>query len=148
MDLFPAFDLIRQPDTGPATEVSTASVKESCPLVVYDGEWQFLERVLNAAGYTDPAAELHLLEWTEDNGPLDLSALALKLGTDRILLFGQDLTALGLHFRIARYAPVTIGGRTYLVADSAVRIAAAKSAGDSGPSRLLWNSMKAAFLKE
>ena len=106
----------------------------------------FLLRILGAAGYDDVATQLHLLPWSAGDGPLDLTALIRHLAARRVLLFGQDLPALGLHFRVVDYLPLEIGGVRYLTSQPPEDIEAAKARGDNGPAGRLWAALQQGFL--
>lgn len=149
MSIFPDIDLIGQPDYQDAlAKLSPEAVVGVDTLVVYDADYDFLERVLNAAGYDDPSLQLQLLEWSPAAGSLDLAGLLRRLRIKRVLLFGQDAAALGLHFTVAEYFPVAVAGVTYLVAPSVETISAAKASGNNGPAGSLWRGVKAAFMRE
>ncbi len=142
------FDLIGQPDTdkvlgqlGPARDLDL--------LVLYYGELTrraFLARILGAAGYKDPGTQLHLLEWpvAED---LDLTGLVRRLGARKVLLFGYDPARLGLHVQVANYFPLTLGGLTFLLADSLEFIEQTKEGGDNRAAGALWTAVKADFMR-
>ncbi|MEM9930470.1 MAG: hypothetical protein AAF840_11670 [Bacteroidota bacterium] len=145
---FPDIELIGQPGFAEALRhLAPKAVAEVDMLVIYDTNFEFLARVLNAAGFEDPQVELHLLPWTEEQGGVDLAALLRHLQVNRVILFGQDLSALGLHFQIADYFPVSIAGVTYLKVPSVDFIATAKAKGDNGPAGALWRAVKAGFMK-
>ena len=149
MPLFPDIDLIGQPDHADALRrLSPGAVAGVDMLIVYDSNREFLERVLAAAGYDDPELQLHLLEWSAAAGPLDLTGVVRHLDIKRVLLFGQDLRALGLHFEVVDYFPVQIAGVTYMKNPSAKAIAEAKAGGDNGPAGALWRGIKGAFMRE
>lgn len=143
------FNLIGQPECADA--LARLGPGRDLPLlVVYFGELArraFLQRILAAAGYRNPGSELHLLEWPADQ-PLDLSGLTRTLGVSRVILFGYAPARLGLHLEVANYFPVTLGGVTYLLADSLEFIEQAKSEGDNRPAGALWNAIKADFTRE
>lgn len=147
MTVFPDITLISQPDNA-ATALQLSERTDLPLLVVYDGELPFLERVLAAAGYDEPAHQLHLLRWTTDDEDLQLAQIVRRLRVKRVMLFGQDLRALGLHFTVAPYFPVDVARVTYLVAPSAQLIAEAKAAGNNGPAGNLWRAIKARFLRQ
>lgn len=117
-------------------------------LVVYDSNFDFLARVLGAAGFDDPKLQLHLLEWSPTNGPLDFVRLIRHLKIKRVLLFGQDMESLGLHFQVANYFPVEVSGVSYMTNPSVAVIAEAKAKGDNGPAGALWRGVKAEFMRE
>ena len=149
MPLFPDIDLIGQPEYGEALrQLSPNAVAGVDLLVVYDGELDFLTRVLNAAGFDEPALQLHLLHWSPAAGGLDLAGLTRHLAIKRVLLFGQDLQELGLHFHVADYFPVQVAGVTYLKTPPVSTIASAKANGDNGPAAALWRGVKANFMRE
>ena len=145
-DLFPSFPLIGQPGND-GIDLQLSERTDLDLLVVYDAELPFLERILAAAGYDQPTHQLHLLRWTAEDGPLDLARIQRGLQLSKIILFGQDLPALGLHFRVAPYFPVTLAGVTYLTAPPLATIAAAKAKGDNGPAGNLWRAIQAEFLR-
>lgn len=147
MPTFPNLHLIGLPDNAAALAALDASAGHEL-LVLYDGNLDFLARVLNAAGYDSPAEQLHLLEWTQEKGGLDLSALIRQLGVSKVILFGQRLPDLGLHFLEYPYAPVEVAGCRYLVAQSVDVIAQAKANGNNKPAGALWGSIKDGFLRE
>jgi len=124
--LFPSFSLIGQPDN----------------------ELPFLERVLAAAGYQEPASQLHLLRWTADEGGLDLARIVRRLQINKVMIFGQEAKAMGLHFVVAPYFPVEVAGVTYLLAPSVKSIADAKAKGDNGPAGALWRGIKSGFMRD
>ena len=145
---FPAVDLIGVPDNATALAQLPPAPRAGVDLlVVYDGEYPFLERVLNAAGYDDPAVQTYLLAWSPADGGVDLARLLRRFGVTRVLLFGQQRRALGLHFSVADYFAVTVAGVTYLCCPAVAEIAAAKAAGDNGPAGLLWRAVKEGFLR-
>lgn len=147
--LFPDIDLIGQPDFAEALRhLAPNAVAGVDLLVIYDTDYDFLAKVLNAAGFTDPKVEVHLLPWTAEQGGIDLARLIRHLQVKRVILFGQDLVALGLHFHVAAYFPVAVAGVTYLTTPSVADIASAKANGDNGPAGALWRAVKAGFLKE
>ena len=149
MPPFPDFDLVNQPDPAAARERLNANVSpEADMLVLYQDNYDFLERVLQAAGYDDPQTQLHLLPWSPADGPLTLTTLQRQLGVTRTLLFGQDLPALGLHFQVIDFFPVTLAGVTYLTCPSVASIADAKAGGNNGPAGALWRAVKGHFLRE
>lgn len=149
MPLFPDLSLITVPDNDsfPMDQVpSDGSLKL---LVLYEGNLPFLERVLGAAGYDEPQRQLHLIRSEPtDEELLDLTALIHKLEVDKIILFGQDLRKLGLHFIVQKYFPIQVSGRTYMICDSVTEIARAKEKGNSQLAGALWNGIKANFLRE
>ena len=147
MHVFPALNIILQPNNTEVGEQLGSESGDKNTLIIYDTDISFLERVLAAAGYTAPADELHLLRREPDSQALDLTTLLRELNVDRVLLFGQELHKLGLHFTIAKYAPLKIGGYTFMVCDPVADIAAAKELGNNTPSRALWNGIKLAYLK-
>ncbi len=149
MPTFPDIDLIGQPNYADALrELSPNAVEGVDMLVVYDSDLDFLTKVLAAAGYDDPQLQLHLLEWTPTSGPLDLIGLVRHLNIKRVLLFGQNPKALGLHFEVADYFPVQVAGVTYMRNPSAGEIASAKANGNNGPAGALWRGVKGRFLRE
>jgi len=149
MDVFPNLDLIGQPDYHEALRGLAPNAAAGVDLlVIYDGALDFLTRVLNAAGYDDPPLQARLLEWTPKKGGIDLAGLVRHLGIKRVLLFGQDAAALGLHFQVVDYFPVEVSGVTYLRAPSAGQIAEAKANGDNGPAGALWRGVKAGYVRE
>ena len=148
MPLFPDIDLIGQPDYHEALrQLSPNAVAGVDMLVVYDTDLEFLTRVLNAAGYDEPKIQLHLLHWSPTEGALDLIGLIRHLKVKRVLLFGQEQRALGLHFNVADYFAVEVSGVTYLKTPSVGEIATAKANGDNGPAGALWRGVKANFMK-
>lgn len=144
--IFPDITLIGQPDNA-ATELQLSQRTDLDLLVIYDAELPFLERVLAAAGYDAPAHQLHLLRWTADDGGLNLASIIRNLQVKQVMIFGQSLKALGLHFTVAPYFPVSVAGITYLIAPSAAAISAAKAKGDNGPAGNLWRAIKGSFLR-
>ncbi|WP_020570475.1 hypothetical protein [Neolewinella persica] len=147
MSIFPNIDLIGQPEYAEALrKLSPNAVAGVDTLVVYDTDLAFLSRVLNAAGYDDPALQLHLLGWSPDQGDIDMAGLVRHLKIRKVMLFGQELKGLGLHFNVADYFPVEVSGCTYLVCPSAETIATAKANGDNGPAGALWRAVKAQFM--
>ncbi|TXF90058.1 hypothetical protein FUA23_07400 [Neolewinella aurantiaca] len=148
MAIFPDIELIGQPGYAEAIrQLSPNAVDGVDLLIVYDSDYDFLERVLAAAGYDDPKLQLHLLEWSPAAGPLDLTGLIRHLKIKRVLLFGQDMKSLGLHFQVADYFPVEVGGVNYMRNPSAATISEAKNKGDNGPAGALWRGVKASFMK-
>ncbi len=142
------FDLIGQPAFDRALD-QLGPRRDLGLLVLYYGELErrvFLARILAAAGYAEPGKQLHLLEWPPV-APLDLTGLARRLGTTHVLLFGYDLAALGLHFEVANYFPLTVGPTTYLVADSLDFIEQTKAAGDHRAAGALWTAVKQSFMR-
>lgn len=149
MPIFPDIDLIGQPEYGEALRrLSPHAVAGVDMLVVYDSDLEFLARVLNAAGFDEPAIQLHLLEWNPARGGLDLTGLIRHLKVRRVLLFGQELKALGLHFQVADYFSVEVAGVTYLKTPSVSTISTAKARGDNGPAGALWRGIKGGFMRE
>lgn len=144
--LFPSFPLIGQPDNA-GTDLQLSERTDLDLLVIYDAELPFLERVLAAAGYTEPASQLHLLRWTTNDGGLDLARIVRRLQVNKVMVFGQQAKAMGLHFEVAPYFPVTVAGVTYLLAPSVKSIAEAKATGDNGPAGALWRGVKAGFMR-
>ena len=147
MSIFPDIPLIAQPDNA-GVDLQLTDRQDLDLLVVYDAELPFLERVLGAAGYKEPAHELHLLRWTAADGGLQLARIVRRLKVSRVMVFGQDAAALGLHFMVAPYFPVGLGGVTYMLCPSVKSIADAKAAGDNGPAGALWRGVKAGFMKQ
>ncbi|WP_420461214.1 hypothetical protein [Neolewinella sp.] len=142
------FNLIGQPEVGPALE-KLGPARGLELLVVYHGELSrraFLSRILAAAGYDAPGEQLHLLEWPADQD-LDLTGLVRALGVTKVMLFGYELAGLGLHFEVANYFPLEVGGVTYLIADSLEYIEEAKAGGDNRAAGALWNGMKERFAR-
>ncbi|NJB86603.1 hypothetical protein GGR26_002371 [Lewinella marina] len=143
------FNLIGQPERSDA--LARLSPARDLPLlVVYYGELSrraFLQRILAAAGYRDPGTELHLLEWPLDQ-PLDLAGLVRELAVTKVILFGYDPGRLGLHFEVANYFPLQLGGVRYLLADSLEFIEQTKEAGDSRAAGALWNAVKQGFTRK
>lgn len=149
MHIFPDIDLIGQPDYADALrQLSPNAVDGVEMLVVYDTDYDFLARVLGAAGFDDPKLQLHLLEWSPANGPLDLTGLIRHLKIKRVLLFGQEMKSLGLHFQVVDYFPVKVSGVSYMKNPSAVVISEAKANGDNGPAGALWRGIKENFMRE
>ena len=148
MDLFPSLQLTQLPDNAALAEHELSPDPGKSLLVIYESDLPFLSKVLAAAGYKDVDNDLHILRHEADDPSLDLSALLRRLGVDKVMLFGQELSALGLHFHIAHYAPLTIGAATYMVCPGLAEIAAAKQAGNKTPSVNLWRGVQAAFLKK
>jgi|AntRauTorckE5430_2_1112549.scaffolds.fasta_scaffold01819_8 hypothetical protein len=149
MSPFPSFSLIGQPDYAAALrQLTPKAVAGVDTLIIYDADYDFLARVLGAAGYDDPKLQLHLLEWSPQRGGIDLAGLLRHLAIRRVMLFGQDAASFGLHFHVADYFPVAVAGVTYLKAPSAAVISQAKAKGDNGPAGGLWRGVKAAFMKE
>lgn len=148
MSLFPNIDLVGQPDyAAPLRQLPPAAVAGVDTLIVYDTDLDFLSRVLNAAGYDDPALQLHLLKWSPEQGGVDLAGLVRHLKIQKVILFGQQTKDLGLHFNVADYFPVEVSGCTYLVCPSVEIIATAKANGNNGPAAALWRAVKAGFMK-
>lgn len=145
--MFPSFPLINIPDND-GTDLQLSDRTDLDLLIVYEGELPFLERVLGAAGYKEPAHELHLLRWTATDGGLDLARIVRRLHVNKVIIFGQDVKALGLHFEVAPYFPVAVSGVTYMVCPAVGVIAKAKADGDNGPAGNLWRGVKAAFMRE
>ena len=148
MELFPVVNLIQMPDNAafPAEELRAEPEKKL--LVIYDGDLPFVVRVLAAAGYDDPKAQLHLIRrQPEDAEQLDLATLAERLDIDKVILFGQQPSDLGLHFIVQPYYPIEVAGRTYMICQAIREIAAAKSAGNNQPAAALWAGMKQGFLR-
>ena len=149
MSLFPNIDLIGQPDYAEALrQLPPNAVAGVETLIVYDDDLAFLSRVLNAAGYDDPALQLHLMHWSSDQGDVDLAGLVRHLKIKKVMLFGQSLKGFGLHFKVVDYFPVEVSGCTYLVCPSVETIATAKTKGDNGPAGALWRAVKAQFMKQ
>ena len=147
MDLFPTLTITAQPDNAFLAEHELVPDPEKKLLVVYESDLPFLQRVLTAAGYKDPNADLHLLRREASDPDLDLATLVRGLGVGQVILFGQELNSLGLHFVIARYAPVEIAGTRYMVCPGVGEVAGAKKRGDKRPSLDLWRGLQAGFLK-
>lgn len=145
--LFPSFPLIGQPDNA-GTDLQLSQRTDLDLLVIYDSELPFLERVLAAAGYNEPASQLHLLRWTPEDGGLDLARIIRRLRVNKVMIFGQDAKAMGLHFIVAPYFPLTVAGVTYLMAAPVKTISDAKAKGDNGPAGALWRGVKAGFLRQ
>ena len=145
MDLFPTLRIIRQPHNDEARQQLDRAGGSGNLLVLYDGDLPFLERVLLAAGYSAPREDCYLLQRDTDAAPLSLTDLSTHLGVSRVILFGQKLPDLGLHFQVAKYVLVVVGATTYMICDSVADISAAKDAGDNKPSRALWGGIQAAF---
>lgn len=143
MPAFPNLRLIKEGDIDriPATDIDLTARHHL--LVLYDEDLPFLQRVLKAAGYAE--GEFHAITWPAGE-PLNLSLLIRKLGVNKIILFGQDLPALGLHFQLAPYYPVTLANRTYLVAEPISSITAAKAKGNNTPAAALWRALQQGFL--
>ncbi len=149
MSTFPDIDLIGQPNYDDALrQLSPNAVEGVDMLIVYDTDFEFLARVLGAAGFDEPKLQLQLLEWKPTSGSLDLIGLVRHLNIKRVLLFGQDLKTLGLHFEVANYFPVQVAGVTYMKSPSAGEIATAKAKGDNGPAGALWRGVKGGFMRE
>lgn len=149
MPIFPNIDLIGQPEYHEALrQLSPNAVAGVDMLVVYDTDLDFLARVLKAAGFDEPKLQLHLLHWSPAEGSIDLTGLIRHLKIKRVLLFGQDLKTLGLHFHVADYFAVEVAGVTYLKTPSVSEIATAKANGDNGPAGALWRGVKAGFMRE
>ena len=148
MELFPSLQLTQLPDNAALAEHELTPDVAKSLLVIYEGDLPFLNKVLAAAGYQDPKQDLHLLRHEPDDPAFDLATLVRRLNVDKVILFGQDLAQLGLHFHIAHYAPLTIGAATYMVCPGVAQIAAAKQAGNKKPSVNLWRGIQAAFLKK
>ncbi len=147
MKLHTHIRLIGQPALADALErLPTPPSPTARLLVVYDAERPFVERILAAAGYTDLPTQAHLLEWRAEDGGLDLAAMHHHLGVKRVMLFGQPLPALGLHFQVANYFPLEVAGVHFLVAESAAAISRAREAGNNGPAAALWQAIKASFM--
>lgn len=142
------FDLIRLPD--PA---DTTPLDKSGPLLLYPGgeaaeeRVAFLENVLRAAGYSDPAREVNFIA-CPSGAALDLATLLLRQSkkTERIIIFGIEPRTLGLHFQLAAYHPVRVNDRTYLLADDPLTIRDEKTGGKTQKAAALWRAVKAAFL--
>lgn len=148
MEIFPSMDLVAQPDNSLLAEQVVEPHPEKRLLVIYDSNLPFLERVLGAAGYKNPKDELHLIRHESGEEPFDLASLLGRLEVSEVILFGQELAGLGLHFQIARYAPVRIADRLFMVCESVEKISSAKEKGNNQPAAALWKGIKAAFLKE
>ena len=148
MDLFPRVDLIRLPNnaTGPAEAARPEA--EKCLVVIYDGSLPFLLKVLRAAGYQRPEEQTYLIQRTAADAPLDLTGLLERLAMRRVMLFGQVLPELGIHFHLAYYFPATVGGRTYMCCEGVETIAAAKDRGNNQAAGALWRGIQRAFLCE
>ena len=143
MSSYPNFPLTGQPDYRDALD-RLGPARDLALLVVYHGELArraFLLKILNAAGYDDPGRQLHLLEWPATE-PLDLAGLLGACGATKVLLFGYEPPDLGLHFTVSQYFPVTIGGTTYLLADSLEFIETTKVEGDTRAAGALWRSLR------
>ena len=147
MHIFPTLTVIQQPDNAELDTQNIVPEEHKDFLIIYDGGLPFVERVLNAAGYDDPSEDIYLIRRGSDSASVDLSTLLRQLGIKKVILFGQKLPELGLHFDVAHYVPLQIAGYTYMVCDSVTKIEAAKAAGDNGPSRDLWNGIKLAYTK-
>ena len=141
------FTLIGQPDASEAVR-RLGPARDLPLLVLYHGELArraFLQRILGAAGYREAGEQLHLLEWPADRH-LDLSGLIRQICVSKVILFGYEPARLGLHFGVANYFPVTVGGITYLLADSLEYIEQTKEQGDNRAASALWNGVKDSFL--
>ena len=145
MNSFLNFQLIGQPDPNDLPAEMTASADKEL-LIVFQDNLPFLERILGAAGYTNPADQLHLLAWNNDDGALDLAGLARQLQVSKVILFGQNLPQLGLHFQLTNFFPADIAGKKFLVAPSLAEIKSAKEAGNNGPAGSLWKAIQNGFL--
>ena len=141
------FQLIGQPDLNDLPTEITASPDKKL-LIVFQDNLPFLERILGAAGYTNPSEQLHLLAWSQEDGQLDLAGLARQIQVDKIILFGQNLSALGLHFQLSNYYPTEIAGKKFLTAPPLAEIKSAKDAGNNGPAGSLWKAIQNGFLLE
>lgn len=149
MSLFPNIDLIGQPEYAAALrQLAPHAVAGVDLLIIYDTDLDFLSRVLNAAGYDEPALQLHLLQWSPTDGSIDLAGLIRHLKVKRVVLFGQEAKSLGLHFQVADYFPVEVAGCTYLLCPSVAAIADAKAKGNNGPAGALWKAVKASFMRQ
>ena len=148
MDLYPTLQVTQLPDNAALAEHELSQDDNKDLLVIYESDLPFLEKVLAAAGYKDPKTDLHLLRHEKEDPTVDLTTLLRQLNANKVILFGQDLPQLGLHFHIAHYAPLTIGAATYMVCPGVAEIATAKLAGNKTPSVNLWRGIQAAFLKK
>lgn len=142
------FDLIAAPRYAAARQQLPDPPAESALLVLYDEGYDFLAKVLTAAGYRDLPDGVHLVVWSAAEEGLDLLALARELNAHRLLLFGQDPARLGLHLQLANFFPVTVAGRRLMLCPSLPQIAAAKAAGDNGPAAALWRGLQNGFLAD
>lgn len=146
------FDIIRQPVL--ANEVASTVTNDAASLmVVYKGgedRKAFLFNVLKAAGYTQAEKEVLLITLEGENTAFDLSALLLRQSKKikKIILFGTEPTQLGLHFNVGTYVPVSVNGYTFLLAHDLILIRDEKAAGKPQKAAALWQSIKAAFMKE
>lgn len=149
------FDLIAQPASPDVGYPDAPEAPEI--LVIHDSPEHrpFLDRVLAAAGYDDPDSQVYALHRPPAAGPFHLHDLIAKTGVRKIILFGQDLPDLGLHFDVRGYhrsfpnngyVAATISGVRYLIETSLVTIAEANAAGDKSHARRLWNGLRAGLL--
>ncbi len=144
MKTFPDVKLVHLPDEA-CEFASWVPDERKCVLILYDDRLPFLLKVLQAAGYEEPEEEIYLVRWRADES-LDLTALATRLQVEKIVLFGQSLSSLGLHFTAADYFPIEVGGRTYMTCESLTRIESAKDEGNNKPAGALWRGIQQAFL--
>ncbi|MTB52851.1 hypothetical protein [Lewinella sp. W8] len=147
MNSFLNFQLIGQPDRDPHTATLIPDPAKDT-LIVYRGELPFLQRILAAAGYDNPAEQLHLLSWPDPEQSLDLADLTRHLLVSKVILFGQNLPALGLHFQLTDYFPAEIAGKRFLKAPALTEIKSAKEAGNNVPAGSLWKAIQNGFLRE
>ena len=143
MSIYPNLQLIRAGDNQVARDFQAREGRDL--LVLFEENQAFVERVLSAAGYADIPHQVFLLQ-RQDKAPLDVSRLVRRLEVSKVLLFGQDLPSLGLHFQVAPYFPVVVAGLRFLVAQSVAEIATAKAEGDNAPAGNLWRALQKGFL--
>lgn len=148
------FDIIRQPSLSTSEEGSLNDKKsDEATLMVLllagDDRQAFLFNVLKAAGYTAPEKEVVFVELASTHTALDLATLLLRQSKKlkKVMIFGLSPKQLGLHFNVGLYVPVEVNNYTFLLADDLSVIRDEKSTGNTKKAGALWNSVKAAFMK-
>ena len=88
--------------------------------------------------------DMYLLPWREKTD-YSLSGLLRQLQVDRVLVFGVEPAALGLHFQAPRFLPVRVDGRTFLFSCSLTQLRNNREAGNRENAVKLWNALRQMF---
>lgn len=103
----------------------------------------FLERVMRAV-----SADLHkdtYFAGIEQGFEPSFVELSRAIAFDKLLLFGIQAEAIGLHLEHQQYQPIDFMGKTILEFDTPRFLSDERAAGGTKKSRLLWAELKKIF---
>ena len=104
-------------------------------------EQPYLEKILEASGFAQPAESCLLLPVYAEEA-IDLIELQLPVTTRQVLFLGVAPQRCGFALRVPPYQAVSLSNRLYLFGDSVATIHAERRAGGKAKSGALWRALK------